>query len=275
MQGGNDRRDLSAPESYILLHGPKGGLEPEGEAFRLALVELAVRGWISREDLGQESQDLSGDALLVRGNTDFAPRDRPLLAALSVFEGALSEAGDPDKGIPAEGVFSAARERYGELSAYVEEDVLPSLETRGYYEYADDRLLGIIPRKRWRETEAGKRTREDLERTTQEARELPELVRRDPERARSFVDGAGPALLLMPFLYPDVAGLSGALVGGQEGELDPSAFEGLSGISESLDSAIPESAGDWIGAPGDAGEGGGLFGGDGGGGFGGDGGGGI
>lgn len=287
MQGG-DRWGVSAPESYVLLHGPKGGREPEGEAFRLALVELAARGWISREDRENGAEDDSpeplNESLLVRGDTDFAPRGRPLVSALAVFEGALSEAGDPEQGVPAEYVSTAARERYGDLSGYVEEDVLPSLRERGYYEYADAPILGIIPRKRWRETEAGKRVREDLERTTEKAREFPEMARRDPEGARSFLGGAGPALFLTPFIFPDIAGLSGAgFSGGEEGALDPSSFEGLSGISESLDSAMPGGLGDQFGPAGaeDTREGGGSFGDggmfDGGGGFGGggDGGGGI
>lgn len=263
MQGG-DRWGISAPESYILLHGPRGGLEPEGEAFRLALVELTARGWIFHEASGESPE--SPNALLLRGDTDFAPKDRPLVAALAVFEGALSEAGDPDEGIPAEYVFDAARERYGELSGYVGEDVLPSLEERGYYQYANDKILGFIPRKRWRETGTGEKVREDLARITEKARELPELARRDPAGARSFLDGAGPVLLLMPFLYPDITGLSGAgLPGGGEGALDPSSFEGLSGISEDLDSAIPAALDDWLGSPG-SGDGGGGFGGDAGGG---------
>lgn len=263
MQGG-DRWGVSAPEAYVLLHGPERARQPESEAFRLALVELWARGWISGSAGEGEPAETSGSRL-VRGDSDFAPRDRALVAALAVFESALSEAGDPGEGVPAEYVFARARERYGDLAAYLEEEVLPSLEERGYYERADDRILWVIPRKRWRETGAGKRVREDLERTAEEAGGLPELARRDPEGARSFVRGAGPVLLMMPFLYPDVAGLSGAGLAGSEGEaIDPSAFEGLSGLPEGLSGALPGGLDDRLGAPGDAGDGG-IFGGDGGG----------
>lgn len=263
MQGG-DNWGISAPESYVLLHGPKGGLEPEGEAFRLAILELSARGWISRREGGESEGGAEAlDSRLVRGDADFAPRDRPLVAALSVYEGALSEAGDPGEGVPAEYAFAAGRERYGDFSAYIEEDVLPSLQERGYYEYADDRILGIIPRKRWRETEAGKRVREDLERNMEKARELPDLARKEPDSARSFLDGVGPLVLLMPFIYPDIAELGeGSFSGGEGGALDPSSFEGLSGLSESLEGAMPGGPGDQFGSGGaeDTREGGGAFG---------------
>lgn len=217
-----------------------------------------------------------------------------------------------------------ARRRYGKLSGYAEEEVLPALQVRGLYEIGEDRILGIFPWEKWRVTEAGARARQELESTTREAEEnFPEWACGDPERARSFMGMAGPAMLMMPARYPQVAGLSGsggysdnedeeedvggaggaalgsggagsASMGGTPGDeegsepagegagerpgdqdpgaLDPSGFEGLPGLSDSLGAGL--SGGffkDFFGDPGGgSGEGsgeGGSFG-DSGGGFG-------
>jgi hypothetical protein len=44
-----NRWGLSASESYVFLHSPKGGFEGAEEAFKTALAELAARGWIATE----------------------------------------------------------------------------------------------------------------------------------------------------------------------------------------------------------------------------------
>lgn len=290
--GTGSSRDLSAPEAYILLHGLKGGPEGTEEAFKLALVELAARGWIATEE-ETEDTDVQAGAFLRRGEADFSPRARPLSAAFSIFEEALSRSEGEVEEVQAAEVRRAAEERYGsKLSAFAEEEVLPALESRGLYERADDKILGLIPREGWRETETGGRARLELERTTEEAREnFPGWTRKDPDRALSFLGTAGPAALLIPSLYPQAAVLYGGAAGSGgfgedaeemagfgEGSLEPSAFEGLSGLSGSLDVAFSEDLTSGLfassfleGMFGDPGGGG--FG-DGGGGFGGDGGGG-
>lgn len=147
--GTGSKWELSAPESYILLHGPKGGPEGAEEAFKLALLELAARGWITTDEksggVEGETSEAQVDSLLARGETDLAPKQRPLVAALAIFEGALSEAGNPQEGIPAAEVRRFAEDRYGKLSAFAEEEVLSSLQERGYYAYSEDKVLGLIP----------------------------------------------------------------------------------------------------------------------------------
>lgn len=129
-----NRWGLTAPESYILLHGPKGGPGGAEEAFKLALVELAARGYVAT-DRGDtragEEEAARADSLLFRGEADFSPKEGTLAAAFAAFDDALSGVDNPEEGVPAAEVGREARRRYGKLSGYAEEEVLPALQVRG------------------------------------------------------------------------------------------------------------------------------------------------
>lgn len=163
-QTGN-RWGLTAPESYILLHGPEGGPGGVEEAFKLAFVELAARGYVATDEgdtRAGDDQTARDDPLLFRGEADFPPKEGPLSAAFAAFEDALggaasSGSGNPEDGVSAAEVSREAERRYGKLSGYAEEEVFPALRARGLYELGEGRILGIFPREKWRETEAARR----------------------------------------------------------------------------------------------------------------------
>ncbi len=175
---------LSAPESYVLLHGPKAR---GNKVFALALMELVARGAF---------RIIRGDQpLLMRGPRPARPDARPLAAIWD-----LRPAGKP-----VADVARAAKGRYGSLRGYVEREVLAALAERGLYRREAYKILWIFPASRHVPTPAGEAARAELEAwRAAGTRGFGELVRRDPARAAAFVGLAGPAVLLMDSLRPDL-----------------------------------------------------------------------
>ncbi len=175
---------LSAPESYVLLHGPKAR---GNKVFALALMELVARG---------AYRIIRGDQpLLMRGPRPARPDARPLAAiwALGVVD------------VPVAKVARAARRRYGSLRGYVEREVLAGLVERGLYRREEYTILWIFPASRYVLTPEGKAARAELKAwRAAGARGFGDLVRRDPGRALAFVGLAGSAVLLMDSLRPDL-----------------------------------------------------------------------
>ncbi|MDP9375790.1 MAG: GPP34 family phosphoprotein, partial [Chloroflexota bacterium] len=278
---------LSAPESYVLLHGPKAR---GNKVFALALMELVARGAF---------RIIRGDQpLLMRGPRPARPDARPLAAIWD-----LRPAGKP-----VADVARAAKGRYGSLRGYVEREVLAALAERGLYRREAYKILWIFPASRHVPTPAGEAARAELEAwRAAGTRGFGELVRRDPARAAAFVGLAGGAILLMEPLRPDLQALrqrlqpqrqggdggSGADLGhtggsddddrepGEPGEpiepvglpaADPFAFDFDPGAFDSLDS-VADAIGSGVDSGGDSGRGDGggdSGGGDGGGGGGGE-----
>ena len=194
----------SAPESCVLLDGPKGLGE---EAFRLAVLELIAR---HRLTVAEESEPRNGTStarLLLPGPEKRPTGHRPLDAIHDLFEEIRSSRVE-ESGLRMKELAKATRKRYGSLDGYAKTEVLPALERRGLYERRERKLLWLIPVTRWELTRTGEASRAQLRQNRSVGEEhFGEWVRRDPERAYQFLGLAGSSLLLMEALHPELEDL--------------------------------------------------------------------
>jgi hypothetical protein len=266
--------ELTAPESYVLMYGPKaGGSRP----FKLALMELVVGKCLTLTDA--EDSALFGlwrtnVALLAPGAWHRSLDSRSLSSLLDLLGEMLPRTTrDGNVGIPVAKFARKARRKYGWLSGYAEREVMPGLASRGFYERREQ--LGL-----WKITRTGKAARTELERNlaTYGKERLSLWVDDDPAQALAFLGFAGSSSLLMEELHPDLRRLrerryteAGAYLGaegGAEGNepeagwgdslndldlgaLDLGALDGLDGTLSAIDAAVGSGEG------GDGGGGGG------------------
>jgi hypothetical protein len=266
--------ELTAPESYVLVYGPKaGGSRP----FKLALMELVAGKCLVLTD----AKDSALFGLWKRSVALLAPgaRHQPLdsrsLSSLLDLLGEMSPrtTRDGNVGIPVAKFARKARRKYGWMGGYAETEVMTDLVNRGFYERQEQRGL-------WKITRAGKAARTELERNlaTHGRERLSLWVDDDPAQALAFLGLAGSSSLLMKELHPDLRRLrerrhteTGAYLGaegGAEGNdpeagwgdslndldlgaLDLGALDGLDGALSAIDAAVGSGGG------GDGGGGGG------------------
>ena len=279
-----DRWGPSAPESRVLLDGPKGS---GTEAFRLAVLELIARRRLAVTGESYLPDEGAPSGFLLPGAETRPTGHRPLDAVYGLFEGAQAGA----SGVSVKLLAKKARKRYGSLDGYVKTEVLPALEQRGLYEKRERRLLWILPTTRWEPTRSGEAARAQLEQNRKLGEEhFSEWVNRDPEQAYRFLGLAGSSLLLMEALHPELrdmqdleedydAGVAySPVVPGPAGDVGTDALPDLGGALSALDSWSTGGWSDGGGSTGggwfdggsggfDGGGGGGFDGGGGGGGF--------
>ncbi len=186
-----DRWGPTAPESCVLLDGPKGS---GTEAFRLAVLESIARRALTTA--------AGRTGLLLPGPETRPTGERPIDAMGEILDEARART-SRDTGIPVKKLARATRRRYGSLDGYARSEVLPALERRGLYSRRERRLLGFFPVTRWELTRSGEAARAQLEHNRRLGEEhFGEWMRRDPERAYRFLGLAGSSLLLMEALHP-------------------------------------------------------------------------
>lgn len=293
-----NRWRLTAPESYVLLYGPKSG----GGALKLALLELVARECLELVEV--EERGAFGRtrtvAILRHGSGKRDPGGPPLDAVVELLGSVRNGASEGSSaGMPVVELARATRKQYGRFGGYAEAEVLPALMRRGLYERRERRFLGIFRYTRWEPTRAGVEARAELERNISLGEErFGEWVDVDPAQALAFLGAAGSSVLLMSPLHPDIRRLherrraEGAdaasagvypIVGdvsapdnpeGEPGNLlgyfDPGAFDldlgvfdALDGAFSAIDSGVDSGDGGW-GGDGGGGDGGGGDGGGGG-----------
>ncbi|HET9659137.1 MAG TPA: hypothetical protein VFP05_02330 [Thermomicrobiales bacterium] len=219
--------DLSAPSSQVLLTGAE---TPNTWAIRLAFKELVLRqalvlGTVRQRRLlffSREVNALSMGRMLDRA------AERPLVGALEAFpNSALYLRGT--SGVPIDVAATEVSRWYRAGGGYVQAEVMPELERRGYYQ-----RVQVENGVQWRLAEQGERKLEELRRLLDSGRQQFSFwLREDPEQAAAYVRQMGPGLLLLGNPAPWLWGLLVALLAG----------EVLSGGS------IPVSAGAPFGAP--------------------------
>ena len=271
-----DRWGPSAPESRVLLDGPKGS---GTEAFRLAVLELIARRRLSvarEENLANEK---TPSGVLLPGAEARPTGHRPLDAIHELFEGARTR----DSGVSVKMLARKTRKRYGSLDGYVKTEVLPALQRRGLYEKREKRLLWILPVTRWELTRSGDAARAQLEQNRRLGEDhFREWVERDPQQAYLFLGLAGSSLLLMEALHPELQDMEDLeedydrrvayfpVVPGPIDDVGTDALPDLGGALSALDSWSASGWSDGGGSTGNGGgwfDGGGFDGGGGGGGF--------
>ncbi|HTY80316.1 MAG TPA: hypothetical protein VMI34_20985 [Candidatus Bathyarchaeia archaeon] len=271
------RWQLSAPESYVLLHGPRAD---SVEAFKKGLLELIARGVLAIRiyTLSHTFRFPTRETLLLSGHNDLTalPAAPPLRSIYDLYRHAVAcsrwrvpHVGDLGR---------SARALETPLKTYARRVVIPSLLERGLWRSEEHRVLGLFPRTTYVETPSGAAARAELDHLMGMAeRDLADAVARDPKQALLLVGTLGAAVLLMDPLFPVLALLGQQLgpitpgslelrVSGDfnfdASDLDAGSFGSLAGAFDTLSDSL------------DGGDGGGSDGGDGGGGGWGDGGGG-
>jgi hypothetical protein len=241
-------RDLTAPEAHVLLQGPPGRLNNGNEPFKMAVLELVLRGWLDvRETLGElRSQP---EVRFIRGKRADVPEHRPLFAAFRIFDAGFAGGWAPDDGLPGFVLWRDLAKRYGGSKGYARLEVLPSLRARGLFE-RDSGLIGTLLRGGWRRTLAGNRLREQLLRTLSEAQgPPPERAQENRARVLNAPDTVVATILTQPVPHEDVAGLAAANAGSSNLSkgLGPETFELISAVSGALERASKSYPGGWRG----------------------------
>jgi hypothetical protein len=195
---------LTAPESYVLQHGPEAD---GGETFKLAVLELVTRGILKLVDV--EERRAFGRTrtvpVLTPGPKASPPSEQALASVWLLYSGtALRLFGDV-AGVPVVDLAQAAVRRYKNLARYRTEEVVAPLVDRRLFERQEYRILWLWPAQRVVITPAGERLRADLrQRLDLGTAQFGDWVDREPARAMAFAGLAGASLLLMSPLYPDL-----------------------------------------------------------------------
>ena len=231
-QGMGFRRawELTAPESYALLHGAES--RAKIEALKLAVGELVARKELSLERV--ETPGLFGlrkgvsDLLVAGGQSQRYLGARSLQAALDLVRAADDRAlqnGTP-RGITVERFVRAVRKKYGWPAGYADAEVMPTLAERGLYRREDRKLKlpfgASLPlgAPNWRLTVAGEQKREELWRGVILGEErFGGWVDKDPVRAAEFLAVAGSAVLLIGKIHSDLRRLNERRAGAGEPEV--------------------------------------------------------
>jgi hypothetical protein len=202
------RWGLSAPESYVLLHGSG---DSGVEAFKLALEELVARKYLALVQVKQRGflGRTSTTPVLTSGEraADPSTLSGPLARLLDFFQIGIpmQTFRDGTIGVRVADFARHAGKWFGALTGYARRDILPSLVERGLYAVEQDRLFGIIPRSRHVLTAQGQQARGDLEEWLRIGRErFPQWSKSDPSQALAYFGMAGASILLMTFLFPDL-----------------------------------------------------------------------
>jgi hypothetical protein len=186
-----DGWDLSAPSSQVLL---TGAATPNIWAIKLALKELVLRrALVLQRERRRRFLILSADVdVLSLGRWPDRGTERPLLGVMEAFPKSTLV----HKGLSGTPIDVAAREItrwYRAGGGYVQAEVLPALEWRGYY-----RRIQQQDGQHWQLTEAGERRLEELRALLETGRlQLPAWVQNERELARDYVQAAGSAPLLL------------------------------------------------------------------------------
>jgi hypothetical protein len=204
---------LSAPESLVLLWGPDTG---DPWTLKVALLDLVVRRTLRLSTAERPRLLRSPARVNVLSAAELADPSLPraLQAVMEAYSGTRQVLSD---GVPvvdlATAVFTRRfrqtrtgflRKRWDRTGGgYVRTEVLPELERCGYYTRLVVSELAIFSSPHWRLTSTGEAALAELRRITAVGRgAFPEWVERDPELALSFVERAGPAILILGGVAP-------------------------------------------------------------------------
>jgi hypothetical protein len=257
---GTDRWDLTAPESWVLLNGPKADSQP----FKLGLTELMARGALrlieSKGRFGKKT------VLLADGLRASAPNEAALRALWELYRRGSTKTTPDGTGVPVDQLARSAKSTFGSVGGYVHRAVLPGLVERGLFEKKEGRFLFVFPKTSYELTPSGQAKRSELEGVIARGKEsFAGWVNDDPARAVAFVGAAGAAVLLAPALFPDMRRLhqSGVESGyvsdsdfsSADFDFDLGAFDSLDSAFDAIDSGVDAGDGGSDGGGGDGGGG--------------------
>jgi hypothetical protein len=278
---------LSAPESYVLLHGPRA---KSIEAFKRGLLELVARDVLRVETRERPRcfQLFTEQATFLHTGPNMSRGElvaRPLQAIWDIYRrtSLCISWGDP-RGVLVRDLPRSARGLGTPLGKFTYWSVLPALVERGLYERDDYAAPGPSRSSRYTETTAGRAERVKLESLMWSAvRDFYPAAQKDPAAALALAGGLGSAIFLMDPLLSEITsigqrirdgitihlGLNTASLDLDFDVLDPGALDKLGGVFEALgDMGSGWHMGGGDGDSGGGGDSGGWGDGDGGGGWG-------
>ena len=200
---------LSAPESYVLLHGPRA---KSVEAFKRGLLELVARDVLTVETRERPRcfHLFTEQASFLHTGPNMSRSElaaQPLQAIWDIYRrtSLCASWGDPP-GVLVRDLPRSARALGTPLRKFTYWSVLPALVERGLFERDDYAAPRPSRSSRYTETTAGRAARVKLESLMSSAvRDVSPATRRDPAAALALAGGLGSAIFLMDPLLSEIA----------------------------------------------------------------------
>jgi hypothetical protein len=189
--------ELSAPESYLLLHGVETS---PAEVLKTAFRELVARGVFRISEI--ELRTAGG--IQRRYVVDSPPRKRqvrrPLHELVEIYDAMPARRIDPVKAPPVSlaDYLGEVLKRFRGIEGY-RALVLSALIDRGLYKHERYRRMGILSGERDVPTTAGVQAREELDRRLKTAGDMPEWL-----RGVALAGLLGSAVLIVDDAYPEL-----------------------------------------------------------------------
>jgi hypothetical protein len=191
---------LSAPALQVLRYGPD---HDSSTILGLALRELVGMGLLTPAIL-QSGEGTATVRTVAFRMAQRAPADleRALQSVMDGFAGATAHAGQ----VTVQSLARALRDQHdGELSQWVEDDVLQVLIDRKLYEKEETTRLGVIPTTRIEPTAEGRANQALVEEAiTYVGNNWDDWASKDTQRARTFLKLAGSGVLVVPDIHESV-----------------------------------------------------------------------
>jgi len=192
-----DSYHLTAPEWYVLQHGPSADAR---WVFKLTVLQLLTQKHFSRIGTG-------GATALIPGSRfdESLPPTMGLLREVYLTLPRTSVPGANQGAVTVVALMEALSQRYLGLQGFVRSVIMPVLVGHGFYQQHTSRLLFLFTRRQHRLTPKGESIKFEFERRLMDGqREFRGWVAKQPERAIQFLQSIGTAALLMRPIYPDI-----------------------------------------------------------------------
>jgi hypothetical protein len=191
MDSERERWDLSAPASQVLL---TGAATPNAWAVKLAFKELVLRRNLRlwRERRRRLLVLPRNVDLLALNHWAIPGSERALRGVMEAFPKAAIFQSNGE-GVPIEVAATEVQRWYRPGGGYVQAEVLPELERRGYY-----RRIELERGPEWQLTDEGMQKLAELRALLETGKtEFPGWLRNEPGKAAAYLMGAGAVLLLL------------------------------------------------------------------------------
>jgi hypothetical protein len=199
---------LSAPESYVLLHGPRA---KSVEAFKRGLLELVARDVLTVETRERPRcfHLFTEQASFLHTGPNMSRSElaaQPLQAISDIYRrtSLCASWGDPP-GVLVRDLPRSAQALGTPLRKFTYWSVLPALVERGLFERDDYAAPRPSRSSRYTETTAGRAARLQLESLMSSAVDFSPATQRDPAAALALAGGLGSAIFLMDPLLSEIA----------------------------------------------------------------------
>jgi hypothetical protein len=192
--------ELSAPESYLLLHGLEG---PPVEILKTAFRELVARGVLKFNEIELRTTAGSQRRYVVDGPPRKRQVRRPLYELIEIYDAMPARRIDPVKAPPVSlsDYVGEVMRTFGGVEGY-RQLVLSALIDRGLYKHERYRRMGLLTGERDVPTTAGINARDELDRRLKTAGDMPDWL-----RGVALAGLLGSAVLLVDDAYPELGRL--------------------------------------------------------------------